>query len=176
MHTTFIERQPYAPPTSLEQLYAEQHLRLRRYVQRIVGDWETAEDVAQDTFVKALRSWSRREPAASAHTWLYRIATNTAFDELRRRRRTRMVSYLVEQVPEGADPSFESQVAAADAVHQALREVPELFRAALLLHVYDGQAVDEIARRLNVPVGTVKSRLFRARAHARRAYTCAAGA
>lgn len=160
---------------SLECIYAEQRGRMVGYLQRIVGDQATAEDLLHDTFVKALSGWSSRNAAASARAWVYRIATNTAYDELRRRRRASVTSFTDEQGLELAGHSFEGKVADADAVRQALRHVPEVFRAPLLLHIHGGQRVDEIAGRLNVAVGTVKSRLYRGRVHLRQAYDGAGG-
>src|SRR5262245_18964035 len=72
---------------AVERLYHEHRRPLLAYLARLVGDHEAAEDLCQETFLKALRSWARHDPAASAVAWLYRIATNTAYDHMRCRRR-----------------------------------------------------------------------------------------
>lgn len=170
MDPSTVETEPLAAAISPGRIYAEQRGQMVGYLQRIVGDHATAEDLLHDTFVKALGAWSTRDATASAQAWLYRIATNTAYDELRRRRRARVASFTAEQVPDLAGPPFEGQVVNGDAVRQALRHVPAVFRAPLLLHAHSGQRVDEIAGQLKITVGTVKSRLHRGRAHFRTAY------
>src|SRR5262245_34086262 len=72
---------------AVERLYDEYRRPLLAYLGRLVGDREAAEDLCQETFLKALRCWARHDPAASPVAWLYRIATNSAYDYLRRRRR-----------------------------------------------------------------------------------------
>src|SRR3712207_3045731 len=76
--------------SAIEQLYHEYHQPIQRYLERLVGQHETAEDLAHETFIKALRHWDQHDPAAPARGWLYRIATNTAYDYLRRRQRVAM--------------------------------------------------------------------------------------
>ena len=79
--------QTLTPAISVEQLYQEHHQPILRYLDRLVSDRETAEDLCQDTFIKALRHWNELEQQALARSCLYRIAKNTAYDYLRRRRR-----------------------------------------------------------------------------------------
>src|SRR5688500_18305919 len=72
---------------TIEQLYQDHRQPILRYLDRLVSDRETAEDLCHETFTKALRHWKELEQVAVARSWLYRIATNTAYDYLRRRRR-----------------------------------------------------------------------------------------
>ena len=73
----------------VELLYEEYQRPVLAYLTRLVSDREAAEDLCQETFIKAMRGWEGRDPTASVAAWVYRIATNTAYDYLRRRRRIR---------------------------------------------------------------------------------------
>src|ERR1044071_3084807 len=79
---------------AVEQLYHEHRRALLVYLARLVDDREAAEDLCQETFLKALRNWARHDPAASPVAWIYRIATNTAYDHLRRRRRAQLAPLI----------------------------------------------------------------------------------
>src|SRR3954465_1006970 len=90
------------PGACIELLYEEYQRPLLAYLTRLVSDREAAEDLCQETFIKAMRSWEQRDTSASASAWLYRIATNTAYDYLRRRRRIRFTALLdTDQPPSG---------------------------------------------------------------------------
>src|SRR5829696_8385086 len=75
------------PAMTIEQLYNDYHQPIRYYLTRLVSDREAAEDLCHETFIKALRAWGDLEHTAVVRSWLYRIAANTAYDFLRRRRR-----------------------------------------------------------------------------------------
>jgi RNA polymerase sigma factor (sigma-70 family) len=77
------------PGAYVELLYEEYQRPVLAYLTRLVSDREAAEDLCQETFIKAMRGWEGRDPTASVAAWVYRIATNTAYDYLRRRRRIR---------------------------------------------------------------------------------------
>ena len=175
MHTPPVDPSHAAAEASLERLYVEQRDRLTGYLRHLVGDQATAEDLVQETFVKALGAWTTRHATASATAWVYRIATNTAYDELRRRRRARVTPFPDEARTHLVTPTLDGTIVEADAVRRALTAVPDLYREPLLLQVQGGQRVDEIAMHLNVAVGTVKSRLSRGREYFRRAYDGAGG-
>jgi RNA polymerase sigma-70 factor, ECF subfamily len=127
---------------------------------RMLGRREEAADATQDVFVTCLRKLGGFRATAAFPTWLHRVTINVCYDALRRRGR----ETLVEEVPErisGFDLA-EAASAAVD-VHRALQRVPEDFRAVLILHDMQGMPYEEIAEALGAPVGTVKSRLHRAR-------------
>jgi RNA polymerase sigma factor (sigma-70 family) len=88
---------PATAHTAIEQLYYDEHQLLLRYLKRLVSDCEAAEDLCHETFIKALQHWNQHDPAANARGWLYRIASNTAYDYLRRRRRVAMTTLTDEQ-------------------------------------------------------------------------------
>lgn len=139
----------------------------------IVGNADDAMDVTQETFLQALSHLSSFRRSSRFYTWLYRIAYNCAVGSLRRRKRTVSVDSLVEEYGE----TFESNVEAPDArarladdariLQAALDELPLEYRAPLILREIEGANYEQIAETLNIPVGTVRSRLHRARASLR---------
>jgi RNA polymerase sigma-70 factor (ECF subfamily) len=149
--------------TSIEQLYHEHHLPLQRYLARLVGDPATAEDVCHDAFVKALQHWDDRDQAGSARGWLYRIATNTAYDHLRRQRRVAMtpLTGTHEAIVGAAAP--EAHFADAEPIWVALSSLPDHYRVPLLLQLAAGYPLHTIAATLNCNVNTIKTRVHRAR-------------
>jgi RNA polymerase sigma-70 factor (ECF subfamily) len=157
--------------TPVQALYETYRQPVLAYLTRLVSDRETAEDLCQETFIKAMRGWMGRDPAASERAWLYRIATNTAYDHLRRRRRIRFQTL---EAGEGLEPaqvaSVESQVAEQEPIRSALAQLPEIYRLPLVLHTCEGRSTQEIAARLGVSNSAVKTRLFRARERFRAVY------
>jgi RNA polymerase sigma-70 factor (ECF subfamily) len=152
---------------TLERLYHEHRRPLLAYLARLVGDHEAAEDLCQETFLKALRYWARHDPAASPVAWLYRIATNTAYDHMRRRRRAAYaplveVDALVGAIGAGIDEG--------EGVRRALAQLPARYRVPLLLHTCAGHSLLEIADALGCSHAAVKMRLLRARERFRRVY------
>ena len=131
---------------------------------RMLRDREAALDAAQETFVTVLRKADRFSGRSAFSTWLYRVAVNTCYDALRRagRRKT-------EPLPEHTDPAYtRSGDAYASAelrpsIEEALAELPLEFRSAVVLSDLEGLALQTVAELLSVPVGTVKSRVFRGR-------------
>jgi RNA polymerase sigma-70 factor (ECF subfamily) len=133
------------------------------YLYRVVGDWETANDLAQDSFLKAYQALARTDTDLQLAPWLYRIATNTALDALRRRKRITWVPFLEEFEPPapGGDPGM--TVPNQDAVHRALQAVPDDYRIALVLHLHQGLSYKEIGAALGVAPNLVAVRVFRGR-------------
>ena len=125
----------------------------------VLGDERDAEDVAQDSYLKAFRSWDRFD-GADVRAWLYTIALRLAFNHLRGRRRWLAAIGRIEHRPwaDPADPDLAT----------ALRALEPRARAALLLNVVDGYTQAEIGRMLGVPEGTVASWISRSRATLRR--------
>ena len=131
---------------------------------RIMGSRDAALDATQETLVTVFRKASQFRGDSAFTTWLYRVATNTCYDELRKAKRRR-----AEPLPEHHDPvdvrvgeQIES-VELAPTIESALGELSAEFRAALVLSDIQGMSMSEIAEALELPVGTVKSRVFRAR-------------
>jgi RNA polymerase sigma-70 factor (ECF subfamily) len=136
---------------------------------RILGDPEEAADASQDTFVTALRKAHTFRGDAAFTTWLHRVAVNACYDSLRRKRRRPMLRVITDPDEEPSEaavpvPDHAEGVVLSIDVAAALLEVPEEFRIALVMAEVQDLPYDEIARVLEVPVGTVKSRVFRGRA------------
>ena len=153
-------------PAAFGQLVARHERRIYGLCLRILGNREDAEDATQEAFVAALRKASSFRRAAAFSTWLYRIAVNAATDQARRRGRARLAALDPEDAGLAVDPGGElgEVVAAAVTVQTALAQVPEEFRVAVVLCDLYRLPYADAAQVLEVPVGTVKSRVFRGRA------------
>jgi RNA polymerase sigma-70 factor (ECF subfamily) len=131
---------------------------------RVLGDRELALDAAQETFLTAFRKAGQFKGDSALGTWLYRIAVNTCYDMIRRSKRRPF-----EPMPEHLDPSdagAEEMIESAGMrpdILRALAALPVEFRAAIVLSDVEGLALPDVALALGVPVGTVKSRVFRGR-------------
>jgi RNA polymerase sigma-70 factor, ECF subfamily len=131
---------------------------------RIMGSRDLALDAVQETFLTLFRKADRYREEAAFTTWLYRVATNTCYDLHRKRKRR-----AADPLPEHHDPvdatagdAFTS-IELRPSVVDALQRLPEDFRSAVVLADIEGLAVAEIAEVLQIPPGTVKSRVFRGR-------------
>jgi RNA polymerase sigma-70 factor (ECF subfamily) len=127
---------------------------------------QEVEDVSNEVFYKVFRSLRRYEPSHALSTWLYRITVNAALD---RRRAHRHEARRVEMPVNLADGRMSPHDAAGESeraslLHEALQRLPGHYRTPLVLTHVEGLALEEVARILDLPEGTVKSRLFRARA------------
>lgn len=153
---------------------AYQH-RVYGFVKKMLRDQEEAADVAQEVFIRAFQAFGRFDERSSLRTWLFRIAHNLCVDRVRKVERglseSRLDGGTEDEAPvEIADDRWDPQNMVMDAelarlLETAIESMSEKLRSVLLLHDREDMAYDEIASVLNVPVGTVKSRLFLARAH-----------
>lgn len=160
-----------AAQTNNEQiaaLYASYGLALLAYLRHMVNDHQTGEDLCQETFIKAMRGWEQRDTCASVVAWLYRIATNTAYDHLRRRQRIRFQPIEETTAYDGA--FGESRIADQEPVQRALAQLPAMYRLPLVMHSCNGHSTHEIASALGCSNSAVKTRLFRAREQFREVY------
>lgn len=156
-------------PAAFGELVRRHQDRLYTTMVHVVGCAEEARDVVQDAFVQAFVKLDSFQGASSFYTWLYRIAFNLAINHRRRRRPTISVDAVREQygdepVEEGADPTAHlEQQERVRHVHAALEALDDDHRAILTLRELEGCSYESIAEVLDVPIGTVRSRLFRAR-------------
>lgn len=140
--------------------------RIYSFALRLLKDTHTAEEAAQEAFVKAFRGLSSYNPAYPFSSWLFRITHNACMDVLRAGNKT--VSMDDEYFPDLPDPArgVEDSVAASldsDRIEALLGSLPPLYSEVLLLQYREDMGPAEIARVIGAPEGTVKARLFRAR-------------
>ncbi|MFZ9081572.1 MAG: RNA polymerase sigma factor RpoE [Burkholderiaceae bacterium] len=151
--------------------------KVSRLVGRLVRNPDEADDVVQDAFIKAYRALPQFRGDSAFYTWLYRITVNTAKNHLvSQGKRPISLSELTSNDPD--EESFELPVVTTDnntpeaelmsrqvaeAVNRAVLALPEELRTALSLREIDGLSYEEIAEAMNCPIGTVRSRIFRAR-------------
>lgn len=140
-----------------EQLVSRYERPLYRMLLGMTGRPAVAEDLVQDVFFRLIR---QRAPLANVGGWLYRCAANLAIDHARRRRREQLVAELPAGPPAG--PDWTDQVLDRERLAAALAELPAEQRQVVALHYFADQSLPDIARALTLPLGTVKTRLYRA--------------
>jgi RNA polymerase sigma-70 factor (ECF subfamily) len=151
--------------------------KVYNYIYRMVHSAPEAEDLTQETFVRAYTSIHSFESRASLNTWLFRIATNLCIDYSRKQKKVSGLTASLSEETEGAeqterdipDSAFDPQRLLLNQelgarLDQALKQLPEKLRTVVLLYDIEGLPYDEIAAIVGCPLGTVKSRLFNARA------------
>ena len=173
-----VERTRAVYQLSFELLVIKYQRRIQRLISRMVRDSDLVEDIAQETFIRAYRALHQFRGDAQFYTWLYRIAVNTAKKFLLDLKRDPLVTLTALQ-PDGeedetsrpgneptTDETPESVLAAseiAQAVNAAMEALPEDLRQAVTLREIEGLSYEDIAAAMDCPIGTVRSRIFRAR-------------
>jgi RNA polymerase sigma-70 factor (ECF subfamily) len=151
--------------------------QITSYIYRMTNDYDGAVDLAQETFIRVFRAADRYQRSYAFSTYIYRIATNLAISELRKRKRRKLISLTGfysgndggeprEFNPPDEKPLQDSELVDTErrnAVQRAITTLPEKYRAPLILRDVDGRSYDEIAKILETSEGTVKSRISRAR-------------
>jgi RNA polymerase sigma-70 factor (ECF subfamily) len=173
-----VQRTVAGDQKAYELLVLKYQRRIERLIGRMVRDTNLIEDIAQETFIRAYRALSQFRGEAQFYTWLYRIAVNTAKKALVDLKRDPVVS---ESALRGNDDDEETSgveneltsaetpetvLAAkeiANTVNSAMEALPEELRQAVTLREIEGLSYEEIAEVMNCPIGTVRSRIFRAR-------------
>lgn len=162
---------------AFKELVRRYQNQITNYVYRMLNDYDRAVDLAQETFVRVYTSAERYQATYSFSTYIYRIAHNLAISELRQRKRRRLIpfpTFFSDKDSEEIEVEIEDkrQVLADDsmiaderrlAVQKAIASLPEKYRAALVLCDIEEKSYEEISEVLDLPVGTVKSRINRAR-------------
>jgi RNA polymerase sigma-70 factor, ECF subfamily len=163
---------------AFEMLVVKYQRRIERLVSRMVRDSDLVQDIAQETFIRAYRALPQFRGESAFYTWLYRIAVNTAKKALVARKRDPLLfeSALV-STDDGEEPSrVENELSdgetpetvlagrqVAATVNAAIDALSEDLRQAIVLREIEGLSYEEIADVMNCPIGTVRSRIFRAR-------------
>ena len=160
------EGQELDPATQFRELYAREYTPVYRAIRAVVLDSAAAEDLTQETFVRAYRARLRYTPTAPPGAWLRRIGVNLAISYLRRQKLARFLPARLYVAP---DRREYDQAEAKDVVTKALKALSPKLRAAVVLHYYEGLTREEIAAVLGVPAGTVASRIAKAVAIMRKA-------
>jgi len=152
--------------------------QITNFIYRMTNDYDGAVDLAQETFVRVYRAADRYKSNFAFSTYIYRIATNLAISEIRKRKRRRLVSltgFFLETErekdqefnPPDLKPLQDAVLVDAErrsAIGKAIATLPEKYRAPLILRDIDGRSYEEIASILRTNEGTIKSRISRARA------------
>ena len=172
-----VQRTVAGDQKAFELLVIKYQRRIQRLIGRMVRDVDLVEDIAQETFIRAYRALGQFRGEAQFYTWLYRIAVNTAKKALMDLKRNPTVSenaYKSDDDDETSrveneltSPETPEAVLAskeiANIINQAMQDLPEELREAITLREIEGLSYEEISEAMNCPIGTVRSRIFRAR-------------
>ncbi|MDR0217170.1 MAG: RNA polymerase sigma factor RpoE [Comamonas sp.] len=173
-----VERANAGDTRAFELLVIKYQRRIERLVGRMVRDVDIVQDIAQETFIRAYKALHQFRGEAQFYTWLYRIAVNTAKKTLMEMHRSPVVTESALHTGDDEDETSslgrelttqetpETVLAAqeiAEAVNAAMEALPEDLRQAVTLREIEGLSYEEIAQAMDCPIGTVRSRIFRAR-------------
>lgn len=168
-----VERAKAGDSAAFAGLFERYQTPICTYLYRLVGNREEACDLTQETFLKAFQSLPSTSPDLRFSAWLYRIATNTAYSSLRRRRLIRWLPMLGASEEHSQDTSREGhpeQVLETEAIRRTLRRLPRDYAVCLLLHVQEGLSSAEVGEIMRLSPGAVRVKLFRARLKFRELY------
>jgi RNA polymerase sigma-70 factor (ECF subfamily) len=174
-----VERTVAGDQKAFELLVIKYQRRIQRLIGRMVRDTDLVEDIAQETFIRAYRALAQFRGEAQFYTWLYRIAVNTAKKALVDLKRDPVVSESALRGGSDDDDEtsgVENELTTAETpetvlaakeiaatVNSAMEALPDELRQAVTLREIEGLSYEEIAEVMNCPIGTVRSRIFRAR-------------
>ena len=173
-----VERANAGDTRAFELLVIKYQRRIERLVGRMVRDVDLVQDITQETFIRAYKALHQFRGEAQFYTWLYRIAVNTAKKSLMEMRRSPIITesalhnrsdddetsvieqeLITQETPETVLAAQEI----AQAVNAAMEALPEDLRQAVTLREIEGLSYEEISQAMDCPIGTVRSRIFRAR-------------
>ncbi|MCR2746911.1 RNA polymerase sigma factor RpoE [Limnobacter parvus] len=170
-----VQRVQAGDKLAFNLLVNKYHRRVGRLLTRMVRNQEDIEDVVQETFIKAYRAIGNFRGDSAFYTWIYRIAINTAKNLLVTQGRR---PSTLKEPNDGDNETFEDNAALSnidtpeslyqtkqigEAVNEAMAALPEELRSAIVMREIDGLSYEEIAAAMDCPIGTVRSRIFRAR-------------
>ena len=160
-----VTRAQYGDRNAFSELVRIHSLGVLNVIYRMCGDMQVAEDAAQETFIQAWLRLQSYRPQSSLRNWLYRVAVNTAIDMLRKDKRI-LPGKIEDLNLRDSEPGPEAVVASAERtemVQEAVLTLPDASRVVLVLREFEGLSYQEISESLEIPVGTVMSRLNYAR-------------
>lgn len=152
------------------ELFEQYHEAIFAYLYRLLNDREWAYDLTQDVFLQIFRHRQRLQSLHNQRAWVYRIASNLAFNALKRQRRFTWLPWHQEDSHHVQKAGLAEQVGERAAVEAALIQLPPNYRAPLLLYSRYGFSIREVGVALDISDGAVKNRLYRAREMFRRFY------
>jgi RNA polymerase sigma-70 factor (ECF subfamily) len=174
-----VERTVAGDQRAYEMLVLKYQRRIQRLIGRMVRDVDLVEDIAQETFIRAYRALAQFRGEAQFYTWLYRIAVNTAKKALGDLKRDPLVSQAAlrgSADEEDETSALENELTTSETpetvlaakeiaatVNSAMEALPDELRQAITLREIEGLSYEEIAEVMDCPIGTVRSRIFRAR-------------
>lgn len=156
-----VERARNGDDQAFAALFEQFHAPILNYLHRMVYDRAVAEDLTQDTFIKAYKALPKTKPDLAFKAWLYRIATNTAISHLRRGKIVKWLPFVSD--PEQRGERLERSVTRQADIADALDQLPKHYASVLLLRHYQGLSLAETAEALDITENAAKLRLFRAR-------------
>ncbi|MEO5606645.1 MAG: RNA polymerase sigma factor RpoE [Polaromonas sp.] len=172
-----VERAVAGDHKAFELLVIKYQRRIQRLIGRMVRDVDLVEDIAQETFIRAYRALAQFRGEAKFYTWLYRIAVNTAKKALMDLKRNPTVSENASKSDDDDETSrVENELTSSETpeavlaskeiaqiINAAMEALPEELREAITLREIEGLSYEEISEAMDCPIGTVRSRIFRAR-------------
>lgn len=172
---SLLEKSKAGDITAFEQLIDGYQHKIFNIALRIVGNYDDASDLAQEVLIRVYKSISAFKEQSSFSTWIYRITTNACLDEIRKRKNRKIISLdeeikvddgemkrqIVSDEPLPEDTAEKREL--KKMVNDAISRLSEEHRMAIVLRDIQGFSYEEIARMINCPEGTVKSRISRAR-------------
>jgi RNA polymerase sigma-70 factor (ECF subfamily) len=161
-HELLVVRCQLGEPAAFDELIARWHAPLWRFLRRMTNDDDSAAEIVQDTWLRVLRAIGRLQDGARLQPWLFAIARRALMDRLRQKYAAPRLA-PIEEADITAEPDARDLEAESRLLHEELDALPVVEREVLALFYLQELSLTELAQVLDVPVGTVKSRLFRAR-------------
>ena len=173
-----VERVKQGDVRAFEMLVVKYQRRIERLIARMVRDTDLVQDIAQETFIRAYRALPQFRGESAFYTWLYRIAVNSAKKALMDMKRDPLVTESSMRLDEDGEETSRAENELTDgetpeallaskeiaaAVNAAIEALSDDLRQAITLREIEGLSYEEIAEAMNCPIGTVRSRIFRAR-------------
>lgn len=159
-------KKPVADLSLLEDLLFQYEKAVFNYIFRLVSQRQNAEDLTQETFIKVYKSLDQLDPEKNIKSWIYKIATNTVYDWLRKKQKKPEL-FLIDDLKVGFETIDQNDaywsIERVKDLEQALERISPSYRAVLLLHYYEDLSYEEVSKVLSIPLNTVKIHLHRAK-------------